>query len=245
MQNVALVAFPGNDDDGAEYDCWSPRLSAGNGIVPYGSPLSSFLVAPLSTPSDAYLNGDGTLDAQSTLVGTVYWKEPDGKSCTASSYGLQDPGGEGTYYVEAIREAQAVLPISPPDGTVNAIVVLGDGTPNVMSDMGGHPCTDAIGAAQQAASAGTLVYSVAYGAPMQGYAASGGQDCGPQDGSLTPCTTMQQIASNPGLFYSDAHYGCQSATHPGTTDLKGIFGEIARSFGTTRVLPFDLYVPPQ
>jgi len=249
-QNVGLATFPGVSNDSAEYDCWSPSMSAGNGIVPYNSPISDSLVIPLSS---GYLNSSGALATSSDLVGTVYWQEP-GSDCSGANYGLQDPGGEGTYYTDAIDEAASVLNAATPQ-EASAIVVLGDGTANMRANNVGQsgsqqPCTDAISAATAAAADGITLFSVAYDAPTTGYSASGGQNCGPADpSSMTPCIVMQQIASSPGNFYADAESaanGCVSTANAGLTDLGSIFKGVAQqlSSGNTRILPSSLYVPP-
>jgi hypothetical protein len=269
VQNVGVATFPPVTNDGAEYDCSSPRLSTGNGgIVGYNSILSDSLVVSLS---GGYLNSSGALNTSSDVVGTVYWTEPAGNTCSTPNYGLQDPGGEGTYYAQAINEATLVLNAHP--GVTSAIVVLGDGTINYDSYSTGKsgdtkPCTSAINAATAATGDGISVYSVGYGIPNPNtstggdFAQSGGSqkppssqaNCGPGDATLTPCAVMQQIASTYGSsgnsnFYADAEStanGCASSNNSGLTDLGSIFSGLAEQFGTTRLLPGGQYqyVPP-
>jgi hypothetical protein len=97
-------------------------------------------------------------------------------------------------------------------------------------------CHQAVAAAAAAAAAGTRVYSVAYGAGSSGCSS----DTSP---TITPCQTMQQIASQPQYFYSDytatANSGqCISASQP-TSDLNQIFTQIADDFTTSRLIPND------
>jgi len=263
VQNVGIATFPPVTNDPAEYDCSSPNLSVGNGIVGYNSPLSDSLITPLG---GGYLNSNGTLDTSSDTVGTVYWTEPNGKTCSGDNYGLQDPGGEGTYYAQAIEAATSELNAATPKVT-SAIIVLGDGTINYKSYLTGNsgdkaPCTSAINAAGTATADGIAVYSVGYGIPNPAtsaggdYAQSGGPssnaNCGPNDGTLTPCAVMQQIASTYGSssgntnFYADAESaaGCPSTANSALTDLGSIFAGLAQQFGNTRLLPSSLYVPP-
>jgi hypothetical protein len=99
-------------------------------------------------------------------------------------------------------------------------------------------CAQAVTAAQYAASQGTRVYSVAYGSESSGCTvATGGTDTT----SITPCQTMEQIASNPQYFFSDYNQSgsgstCQSASQP-TTNLKQIFTDIAGDFTLARLIP--------
>ncbi len=118
-------------------------------------------------------------------------------------------------------------------------------------------CQQAIVAAQKAAAAGTNVYSVAYGSEQTGCystnAASGNTDTTlfspfPRTlnqtfaiSALTPCITMENIASNLGNFYSDYNQSgsgstCEDASHT-VTSLSDIFLSIASSFTKPRLVP--------
>ena len=118
-------------------------------------------------------------------------------------------------------------------------------------------CQQAIVAAQKAAAAGTNVYSVAYGSEQTGCystnASSGNTDTSlfspfPRTlnqsftiSQLTPCVTMENIASSLGNFYSDYNQSgsgstCQDSSHT-VTSLSDIFLSIASSFTKPRLLP--------
>jgi hypothetical protein len=118
-------------------------------------------------------------------------------------------------------------------------------------------CQQAIVAAQKAAAAGTNVYAVAYGSEQTGCystnAASGNTDTTlfspfPRTlnssftiSQLTPCITMENIASSLGNFYSDYNQSgsgstCQDSSHT-VTSLADIFLSIASSFTKPRLLP--------
>ena len=234
VQNVGLIAFPpvNPSSDGAEYNCWSPQWSQGGssctpksgttGVVPYDCPASDFVVVNLT---NNYLNSSGDLATNSNLVGAVSWNGP--KTCSTVHYGLQDPGGESTRYGEAITEAQTVLLETPK--VASAIIVLGDGTVNT----GNSPCSAAVNAATAATNAGIAVYAVGYAIP------SG--SCGQ---GYTYCQVMRDIASNSKNFYSDAESaadGCPSTANAGLTDLGSIFKGLSERFGTTWMLPSNLY----
>ena len=117
-------------------------------------------------------------------------------------------------------------------------------------------CQQAIVAAQQATLAGTRVYAVAYGSESSGCTtSSGGTDSKnvtlpatpnatySMSGSnaLTPCITMENIASSLQYFYSDANQSgsnstCQDNAHT-VTYLSQIFQAISGDFTTPRLIP--------
>jgi hypothetical protein len=95
-------------------------------------------------------------------------------------------------------------------------------------------CHQAVAAAAAAAKAGTRVYAVAYGAEASGCAS----DTNP---TITPCQTMQQIASSPGYFFSDytatgASSSCISDSQP-VTNLSQIFQVIAGDLTVAKLIP--------
>jgi hypothetical protein len=116
-------------------------------------------------------------------------------------------------------------------------------------------CQQGIMAAQYATNAGTVVYSVAYGS--EGSGCTNGWNVGVTDttpltlvgptnapfslSGLTPCVTMENIASNLSDFYSDYNQSgsgstCEDASHT-VTSLKDIFTAIASTFTTPRLIP--------
>jgi len=123
------------------------------------------------------------------------------------------------------------------------MIVLSDGDANATpSQMAGtatsyattQECHQAVTEAQKAAAAGTTIYSIAYGATSSGCST----DTSP---AITPCQTMQQIASSPQNFFSDytASAGdgsCVSASRP-TSNLNEIFSEIAADLTVARLIP--------
>jgi len=135
------------------------------------------------------------------------------------------------------------------------IVLLSDGDAN--ADNSSHPdnmlaaeianqCQQAVTAAQNAAKAGTWVYSIAFNSPTSGCST----DSGTYPGGLTKtaCHTMAQIANIPGTsvntyvndptkFYSDNAQGCQSTRNPSITAINSIFQSIGYSLSTGRLLP--------
>lgn len=250
VQEVGLLIFPGLSStsyDVDEYNCQSTTLSTSKGISFYANPTTQppyYTVVPLA--SDYLTSGTSpTLNGSSSdLVKAVNWK--DGNSCSSSKYGLQDPGGAGTYYAGVINEAQAAL--SKLTASVNAIIAVSDGAANATksdfvsgtsSTYYTNDCQQAVNAAQAATTAGTAVYSIAYGAST-----SSSNSCTTDSPAISGCTTMREMASQPSMFYSDDADGCASSANPTLTSLSQAFAAIGYSFTFTRVLPFSLYVPP-
>jgi hypothetical protein len=179
--------------------------------------------------------------------------------------GLQAIGGQGTYYAGVIYSAESLLVAQQAKNTntQNALILISDGeaqatcttiVKNVCTkgplvgastNSGVYPstlqqCHQAITAAQWAAQQnatgatvkGTKVYAVGYGAESSGCTT----DTSP---AITPCQTMQQIASSPDYFYTDytsTTNGCVSASHSATT-INQIFSEIAMTFTVARLIP--------
>jgi hypothetical protein len=186
-------------------------------------------------------NSTSTLKSTSPLVQAVAGNSGD--PC------LYAKGGYGTYYAQAIKAAQTYLVAEQSNfpGSQNVIILLSDGDatsnssqmPGASATSGTYmsslqECHQAITAAQAAASAGTRVYAVAYGSPSTGCTT----DISP---TITPCQTMQQIASSPGYFFSDytatgASNACVSDSQPATA-LKDIFQAIVSDFTTSKLVP--------
>jgi Flp pilus assembly protein TadG len=245
-QSVGLAIFPGLTNtsyDPDDYDCQTPTLSTSNGISLYAATTTQppyYTVVPLS---NNYLTSGSLNGASSNLVKAIDWA--NGNTCTSSKYGLQDPGGAGTYYAGVINEAQSAF--STMTGSKNVIILLSDGAANAtQSDFVSgtsstyytNDCAQAVTAAQNATAAGTQVYAVAYGAST-----SHSNSCTTDTSTYTGCYTMSQIASNPTLFYSDDADDCQSTANPNLTTLTQIFQAIGYNFQSTRVLPFSFYNP--
>ena len=138
-----------------------------------------------------------------------------GAGCSSGSYGLESPGGQGTYFADAITQAQTALVSTGRSDVQNVIILLSDGDANY--DGVSNPCKAAVNASKSAASAGTWVYPIAYGAT------GGGCD---NDSGITSLQTMQQIASEPSKFFNQ----------PSAGDLTTIFKQVAVSLTTTRLV---------
>ena len=94
-------------------------------------------------------------------------------------------------------------------------------------------CQQAIIAAQKATKAGTVVYAVAYGSESTGCGVSGGSSTATDTtlvatgtnapftlSTLTPCMTMENIASNMSKFFSDYMQSGSGSTCKNTKDTE-------------------------
>jgi hypothetical protein len=130
---------------------------------------------------------------------------------------------------------------------------------NTLTGTGLYPdsndeCQQAIMAAQAATKASTQVYAVAYGSEDDGCGVGGGgativdttnvatgKNATFTYSTLTPCITMENIASSLNNFYSDYNQSgsgstCQDASHT-VTSLSDIFLAIASNFTQPRLIP--------
>jgi hypothetical protein len=175
---------------------------------------------------------------------------------------MKNPGGEGTFLAGAIYAAQATLLAEQKlnSNSKNAIIVLSDGEPQTTSMEPGialtgnglYPdtndeCQQAIKAANDAAYAGTRVYAVAYGSTSSGctldrsvlHSVTYNAPLNVALTSITPCVTMEDIASSLQYFYADstsASSSCTDSAHS-TTSLQDIYLSIAASITNPQLLP--------
>lgn len=148
----------------------------------------------------------------------------------------------------------------------NALIILSDGDANATSGhmtatngetlttTGTYPslknqCHQAITAAQYASgltdSSGNLdttVYTIAYGADTCDSSGKSGKNsctasCTTDSPAISACSTLQQMASSTGTFYSTdgSTSGCES--NNSYDDLNSIFGNIVANFTRPRLLP--------
>lgn len=257
VDRVALFSFPNVTTTTAPYDYGCSGTNPTS--EPYTFPTAGATTyTPLGSPAASYedvgFSSDYKVSDTAAVLNTAsnYVKAAGGKSGCKP---MGNPGGEGTYYAGAIYAAQSSLIAQQAafPGSQNVIIIISDGDAS-SSDMGSastttgtYPstkkqCHQAVTAAQNAATANaygngaipTKVYSVAYGAAASGCST----DTSP---SITPCQTMQGIASAPQNFFSDytASSGsgtCISASRP-TSNLNQIFTIIAGDLTVARLIP--------
>jgi hypothetical protein len=119
-------------------------------------------------------------------------------------------------------------------------------------------CQQSIAAAQYAANLGTRVYAVAYGSETKGCSSTSESHADDYTdvtmitlpntplvsfsiSTISPCITMENIASDSQWFFSDwevsgSSTSCQSSANP-MTSLDDIFSKILASMSTARLLP--------
>ena len=240
VDRVAVFTFPGlssTSQTTADTNC---------GILPPVVGAYSYPTLPIyqivSFTTDYRSSNTAT-----TLTSTSYLSRAAGAPALCT--GLKAPYTiYGTYYAGVIYAAQAALlaQSNANTGTQNVMIILSDGDanapwyalPGASSTSGTYPssrneCQQAVIAAQAATAAGTLVYTVAYGSASSG--------CSTDSSGITPCQTMQQMASYPQNFFSDytatgGTSSCVSAAQP-TTNLNQIFTQIAGSLTVGRLIP--------
>ncbi|MGH9342956.1 MAG: pilus assembly protein TadG-related protein [Terriglobia bacterium] len=238
LDTVSLLVFPGftNSSQGQyDYDCSNSPAPA---IAEYSS-STVYTVVPFASD---YRGSDTatSLNASSDLVLAAYGSS----SCPE---GVDVKGGEGTFYAGIITSAQALLETEQASrpNSQNVMILLSDGDATASDsrrsqqiDLSDYPdtqeCHQAVTAAQAATADGTRVYAVAYGAESSGCTTD-------TDPTITPCQTMEDIASSPLYFFSDytatgGDSSCVSASRP-TTSLDEIFTEIAGDLTVARLIP--------
>ncbi len=127
LDKIGLMIFPGLAQTSSvqkEIDC-SNNLTSGDIANYAASPI--YTIVPLSSDyrasTTAGLNGAG-----SNLVQAVDWGH--GNSCGSNRYGVESPGGVGTYFADVITQAQSQLIATGRPDVQNAIILLSDGDSN-------------------------------------------------------------------------------------------------------------------
>jgi Flp pilus assembly protein TadG len=221
LDKVGLMVFPGM---GTQYSPTSHPCPIQPTPIPY---LSSNIKYQIGTSLDStYNDGSGALVTSSPMIQAV----GSGTTLTGCVTAI---GGEGSYAAEVLTKAQAALP-AVTAGTQNVIIFLSDGDYNASSSqLNGQStkvskqCDQAVTAAGAAATAGTVVYAVAYGAPTSG--------CSSGD-THNPCTTMQAIASDSSKFYS-TDTSCKITGSPNVvSQLPNVFKAIGTSLTKPRLV---------
>jgi Flp pilus assembly protein TadG len=221
MASVGLMAFPGT----AKQFTPSKPCPTQPSATPY---LSSTIFYEIGTSLSTNYNTAGVLNDTSTFVEAVgdYGASPSLTGCQTAK------GGEGTYIAEVLTKAQAALPVVI--GTKNVIILLSDGDAgataaqlNNQTSKVSKQCGQYVTAAQAATTAGTTVYTVAYGSPTSG--------CSSGD-TYNPCTAMQAAASSTSTFYSTGSPCAASLTSNNASNLPTIFTQIAVNLTKPRLL---------
>jgi len=237
-------------------------ITTGSGKNAVTTTVTMTYQVTFGTGSNGYLSDYRASDTASTINTTSPIATAAGANTTRNCGGVGNPGGEGTYYAGAIYAAANSLLFQQAQnpGTQNAMILISDGdassmdtqmtstntpgTSTTLATSGGtypswnNECHQAITAAQAAATAGIRVYAVAYGAESTG--------CSTDKTSITPCTTMGDIASSPAFFFSDFQQSgtgvdktCLSTGGAGAklANINDIFTAIFTTFTVARLIP--------
>lgn len=300
VDSISLFVFPDVTTATAskDYVCQTSNPT----IVAYTIPATTPAYTPGTMPTsnlvlpsgDSYqvvgfANNYKTTDAATTLNQSAPIVIAAGDSGVSGCSGLQTPGGEGTYYAQAIFAAQAALTAQQTanPGSYNAMIILSDGDAtacalNANTSAGGcsskgqivategtlngtgtnstnptgyqspiYPsalgeCGQAVLAAQTAATAGTTVYTIGYGAETSGgclsdknFSANVTTNGGSWNAGDQPCAALAAMASTQLNFYSDDGNGCQASapSNQNLTKLTAIFRAITDSMTIARLVP--------
>ncbi|MFI5001556.1 MAG: hypothetical protein ACHQK9_16890, partial [Reyranellales bacterium] len=220
LAKAALMTFPGWS---SQYNPSHPCTTQPNSTHYLSSPIYYQIGTTFDT---TYNNGSGTLADTSPIVEAV------GDVGTSLAGCLSNKGGQGTYLAEVITKAQAAMPVVT--GTKNVIILLSDGDANAsLSQLNNQSskttaqCGQYVTAAQAATTAGTTVYSVAYGAPTSG--------CSSGD-TYNPCSAMKAVASDSSKFFSSNNTCQASGSANNASQLPSIFTQIAVNLTKPRLL---------
>lgn len=238
VDKVAMYTFPpllNSSEVAHEYDCTGTVPKANNYTDPT---LPIYKVVDYSSdyktkPSDT------TLNTSSNLVKAVHGKT----GCTGMQAlnnwtyvaGAMYAAGNDLINLQASDPSRQSVVVILTDGDMNAPSSV---MPNASRSSGTYAstvkqCQQAVALAGLGATYNIKVYSVAYGATDSG--------CSTDNGAITPCQTVQQLASSAANFYSDytatgGSSDCISAAHS-TTGLNQIFQMIANDLSTSRLIP--------
>jgi hypothetical protein len=158
----------------------------------------------------------------SSLVKAVDWGQCPGSAYPGGTYyGLKVIGGQGSALAGSITEAQQLLNVNAKVGVTNAIVVVSDG----QLSTGTNPCAAAVSAAAQAKAAGTVVYSIAYGADST--------QCS-DAAKPTSLATMTSLATSSQTFFNA----------PAASGLTAAFQQVAVDLTDSRLIPECTAAPP-
>jgi Putative Tad-like Flp pilus-assembly len=227
--HVGLMVFPGLTTAAQaayDYDCAASPVPA---IAKYNaSPAPTYQIIPLS--SDYKTSDTGTsLNTSSNLVRAI------GGGPSGCTQALDAVGGVATYYADVVTAAQTALTTTGRSGVQKVIILLTDGdanavSPNVSGTQTPNECHHAITAAATATAAGTWVYTLAYGSATS-------SSCSTDSPVISACSTLQQMASTPKMFFSDDANGCTSPSNASNSDLVALFTAIGASLSPPRLLP--------
>lgn len=232
LVQVGLMVFPGVTSTAQakfDYDCSSSSPT----IAKYSLP-PVYEILPLG--NDYRVSAAAGLNTSSNIVIAA---RAGGTGC---QQGVSAIGGVGTYYSDAITAAQTALVSEGRTTAQKVIILLSDGdasasSQNISASKLANQCHQAITAAKAATTAGTWVYSIAYGASTS----TTGSCSTDTPTRISACSTLQQIASDSSKFFSDTVGGSSSCTSSANsiTNLNSIFAAIVTDVTGVRLVSDD------
>lgn len=232
MDKVGLMTFPGVSNTTSNvakaYNCNTDNPTT----VAYKS-SPQYTIVSLSSDYKA-------TDAATSLATGSSIAKAFGAGGSGCAQGMGAPGGQGTYFADAITQAQSTLLAAHITGTQAIIILLSDGdagaeSGKMTSAKYNDQCQQAVDAAAAAktnATTKTWIYAVAYSAPTSG-------GCSTDSPAITPCETMRQIASDSSKFFASKGTGSSTCTSSANNinDLVTIFARIQSSLTSPRLVP--------
>lgn len=266
LYNSKTKTWYNSTGDTVQYGSSGYSTTSG-GTSSTASATQTYTIVPLSNSATNSYRASGTsttLNSSNTMVQAAGYTNSTG---TAVKGCLQAPGYMGTFYSDAISQAQASLTAfktslgSAGVNTQNVIILLSDGdayaNPNpstsdgtvsqIVSSRYLNQCHQAITAASTAKTAGTLIYVIAFGA----YTQSSQNGCRYDSPSITPYCALAQVASNDGsggdhYFFSDSTppsscTGVSFTLPAASTSVAQMFQNIGSALESTRLIPSAAY----
>lgn len=232
LDKVALMTYPGVSNTSANigkaYNCSGDNPTT---VAYNNSP--QYTIVPLSTDYKAS-------DSAAALSTSSNLSKALGAGGTGCTHGMGAPGGQGTYFADAITQAQATLLANHTTGTQAVMILLSDGdagadASKLTSAKRLNQCKQAVDAATAAktdATTKTWIYSVAYSSPTSG-------GCPTDSPYISPCNTMKGIASDTSKFFASKGTGSSTCTSTvnNINDLVTIFARITGSLTSPRLVP--------
>ncbi len=252
---IGMEVFPGVTSASAQYDvsnCSSHQVSP----VEYGvagfsgsTPTDTYTIVGLSTcttgsTGNCYRTSSGatTLNTNSNLVKAV------GSGSTSGC--MKAIGGEGTFFADAITQAQSNLAAFKTSlgaagaNTQNVLIILSDGAANsssssnqIVAAESEQPMSRGHNGGGQRRDRGNL--GILHRLRLETSAG-----CSTDKPHISPYCTMLELASNPSYFYSDAappSGACPNGAHgpAASANISNIFTTIGATLSSVRLIPND------
>ncbi len=235
LDQVGIMVFPGLVNQTAvnqEFNC-TVVGGVGVGTQAYdNSPI--YQITPLSNNFKTSMSSLTLNQASNNVLAT----NNNAGCANTTKTNMDATGGVGTFYANVITAAQTYLVANGRAHTQRVIIILSDGSASASSTYMAaakvnNQCHEAITAADAAATAGTWIYSIAYGA------STATSSCPTDTGAnaISACATMLAVASDPTKFYSDTAGGSLCPGGNSILNLVNLFSAISADLSEPRLIP--------